>query len=286
MTSEIAQRTTITRQTQQLVRRIKKDTDPIYSNTISDRTEHVMSLPRIEPLSSKWHNIRGKLLTASNMAACLGHNNFCSPEDLFLKTTYQSLPFTGNEATRWGQRYEEEAGQVYSYITGLKLVEESIGFMIHPYEKPGDEGRKRYGATPDFMTKGGIMVEIKCPFRRKIGHSIPLYYIAQVQFQLEVTGAKMAHFVQYRPPTNVCNGVLDIYPIMRDTTWWSRNLPVFDAFWDRVIKWYMARGREVGEKPTDYATIVKNLQTEAKAAASAPPPCKLNIKEDFAIVRV
>ena len=156
--------------------------------------------------------------------------------------------FTVNDATEWGQRYEDYASRYYSAITGLELVDQPIGFMVHEYEKKGDTGRKRYGATPDFLTKSGIVVEIKCPFRRKITHAVPTYYLAQVQMQLEVCQAETAHFVQYLPPSAAGPGLMDIYCIQRDPTWWKCAVPIFDEFWDDVIGWYRKRGRELGDK--------------------------------------
>ena len=260
---DIVNRTALTAHSRQLIRRVKASDSPIYSNVMSKRTKSVLGLKRIAPLSKEWMVARGKLLTASRMAACLGENPYCSQRKLFLQMTNQSARFTGNDATRWGQKYEAEAAAVYSRVSGLELVEEEIGLIVSDYTK-GDE-RKRYGATPDFMTKGGIMVEIKCPFRRKIQHEIPEYYMAQVQFQMIVTGTTMAHFVQYKPPSDFSDGMMDIYPVMRDPMWWVRAQPELDEFWDRVIGWYEVRGREVGqgcfvEEETDAPdTKVKSL---------------------------
>ena len=281
--AELSKRVLVSRPTQQLIKRIKREhilygSNPAYTNKLSERTQFVLELPRIAPLSETWYVVRGKLLTASNMAACLGQNQYCTQEELFLKMTKQIAPFSGNEATRWGQTYEEEAGQVYSMLTGLELVEEPIGFLIHNYEKPGDGGRKRYGATPDFMTKGGILVEIKCPFRRKIKHSIPKYYIPQVQFQMEVTGTSMAHFVQYRPPNDISDGEIDILTVMRDALWWQLNLPVFDAFWDSVIAWYARHGREVGERPPNCAELYEAEDNDDEV--------RMNTQERFDIVKL
>jgi putative phage-type endonuclease len=216
--------------------------------TLSAIAESVIASKRIMPLTQEWFGIRGRLLTASRMAACLGQNRHCTPGKLFLQLTHQAPPFTGNAATQWGQSYEAEAAAVYSALTGLDLVEETIGFMTHDYEKKGDEGRKRYGATPDFLTKTGIVVEIKCPYKRKITHHVPAHYMAQVQMQLELCNAPVAHFVQYLPPLWNADGVMDIYSVRRDPTWWARSVPEFDDFWDTVIKWYRDRSRPLGER--------------------------------------
>lgn len=234
-------------ETKRIIRRIKAMAIP---NEMSDIARSVLAKRRCPPLCEEWHVLRGRLLTASDMAACLGENPYCSQQELFKRKTQQGPGFKGNIATRWGQKYEPEAADVYSALTGLDLVEEEIGLIVHDYEKTGDAGRKRYAATPDFITLNGIMVEIKCPFSRKITHTIPHHYMAQVQFQLEAAGSRMAHFVQYKPPScaDTIDGIMDIMLVPRDPTWWVEALPVLDTFWDSVIMWFESRGLVLGEK--------------------------------------
>lgn len=238
----------------------------------SPKIANVMGRTRFKSNSVEWLNVRGRLLTASDMAGVLGQNKYSSPNGVFLKKTHQCLPFTGNAATRWGQKYEQEAADVYEILTGMKLVEEDIGLIIHDYEKSEDLGRKRYAATPDRIAVNGVLLEIKCPFSRKIGHSIPPYYLAQIQCQLEVTGCDLLHFVQYKPPSPIGKGRFDIVQVKRDPLWWKMHLPVFDAFWDRVIAFYEKRGLELGET---------HLETPKE---SSPKPLKMKVGDEFAIV--
>lgn len=264
----------VNQQTRDIIRQIKgMRTEPGISTT----TISVMSKTRYVPLSDDWFKMRGKLLTASDMAAVLGENIYCTRDQLFKRKTRQGPGFNGNAATRWGQKYEDEAALVYSSITGLDLVNEPIGMLIHSYEKDND-GRKRYAATPDFMTLNGIMIEIKCPYRRTITHDIPKYYMAQVQMQLEVTGASMAHFVQYRPPSDdeySIDGVLDIRPIARDPDWWREARPLFDDFWDSVISWHTKRGLELGDAPQSTVPETRTKKTKGHVQSR----CNIVIKK-------
>lgn len=212
----------------------------------------VMSRTRYRSHSKEWHNVRGRLLTASDMAAVLGANPYQKSAGVFLKKTRQEKnPFKGNAATRWGTDHEDEAAQVYQQLTGMQVVEEDIGLMVHPYEKVGDPGRKRYAATPDRLAWNGVLIEIKCPFRRIIKHEVPAYYMAQLQCQLEVTGCDLMHFVQYKPPTAMTQGVFDIVEVERNPSWWAMHVPIFDAFWDRVIRFYAERNLQVGDTHED-----------------------------------
>ena len=242
-------------QTRHVIERIDK------CNSLAETTRRVLERERHVPLSASWHKARRGLLTASDMAACLGENRYCSRKELFRRKT-QGKKFSGNAATRWGQDHELEAAKVYSTVTGLLLVDEPIGLIVHDYES---EGQKRYAATPDFLTFSGIIVEIKCPFYRTITHAIPAHYMAQVQFQLEVTNADLAHFVQYKPPSgrDTLDGVLDILPVRRDRSWWKNSLPVFDAFCDSVQAFVPAP-----KKQTQVFTIPK-VEAEPRHAAFA-----------------
>ena len=211
-----------------LSQKTKNVIDSLTEENMEDQVARVLRGDRILPLSDSWHKERGKYLTASDMAAVLGKNYFSSRGAVLKKKLCKGGRggFTGNIYTEWGNKYEKEASEVYSIVTGLPLVEEEIGFIVH------EDGK--YGATPDFITKSGIVVEIKCPYKRKIGSSVPIQYMAQVQFQLEVTGLNTAHFVQYYPPEDrgmdTGKGRLEITVVHRDKKWWERSKPIFDTF--------------------------------------------------------
>lgn len=226
-------------ETRQICRKLRNQKVHIL-DIVSDK--HI-----IKPLTERWHIIRGKLLTASDMAAVLGENKYCSESQLFLRKTNQTPGFTGNIFTRHGQMYEQEAADVYTQLTGLELTDpQQIGLVFHPYAV---DGCKRYGATPDFVTKTGILIEVKCPLTRTIQHTLPKLYYAQVQMQLACFPmAKCLHFVQYKPSSFLTDGVFDIVVVERDNGWFERNLETFNLFWERVAKYYAARGLVLGER--------------------------------------
>ncbi len=239
----------------------KKVISEIEPEGMEQQVADVLQRNRIKPLQEEWHTLRGTLLTASDMASVLGENPFSTPMDVLRKKRYTGdNPFRGNKYTRWGQKYEREAADVYEEATGLVLVEGDIGFLRHPIHE-------RYGATPDFITKSGIMVEIKCPYKRKIGSYIPRHYIAQVQCQLEICGLETAHFVQYVPHITSNDGMiistdgtvlsdtiverqgrLEITVVKRDPSWWYNSLPIFDRFMD------VMEGKRTSMKE-DYAIV-------------------------------
>lgn len=165
-----------------------------------------------EQRTPEWYDARRSLITASSAASLLVRNEkTCKPyvteykeENTFdynnkscnpytNKTQYlldkcRQKAFKGNIATFWGQKYEPVVTDLYSLHSNKDVLE--FGLLIHP-EHPW------LGASPDGITPDGVMIEIKCPFRRKITGIPPLYYWIQVQLQLEVCDLDVCDFVEY-----------------------------------------------------------------------------------------
>ncbi len=162
--------------------------------------------------TEEWYNERKNLITASSASNLLVKDDkTCDPyiktyglEDIFDKNgkccnPYSSKQeyisekinkssFKGNIATYWGQKYEQVAIDLYSNLTGKNVLD--FGLIKHP-------NHRWLASSPDGITNDGIMVEIKCPFRRKITGIPPFYYWIQVQLQLEVCNLDYCDFVEY-----------------------------------------------------------------------------------------
>ena len=165
-----------------------------------------------EQRTPEWYDIRRSLITASSAACLLNRNSdtcdqyineyklhdvfdknnkccnpYSSKNNYFLDKCKQGT-FTGNVATYWGQKYESVVTDLYSNLYNTHVIE--FGLLIH-------DTLHWLGASPDGITIDGVMIEIKCPFRRKITGIPPLYYWIQVQLQLEVCGLEYCDFVEY-----------------------------------------------------------------------------------------
>ena len=77
---------------------------------------------------------------------------------------------------------------IYSINNSVNVLE--FGLIIH-------DTYPFLGASPDGITENGIMIEIKCPFRRKITGIPPFYYWVQCQLQLEICDLTYCDFVEY-----------------------------------------------------------------------------------------
>lgn len=172
-----------------------------------------------EQRSEEWFNLRGNLLTASDLAAAIGMNFFKTPEALIVeKCGYKK--FHGNENTERGTRLEPYVRDRYDKETNSKSHE--IGLLVHPVYK-------WLGGSPDGVTEDGILIEIKCP--KKISPKVPDYYYPQIQLLLEIMDLEECDFIQYCEEKDL----MKIIRVNRDRNWFSEKLPIMDAFWKKVL---------------------------------------------------
>lgn len=179
--------------------------------------------------SEEWLNQRKTMLTASDAATAIGKNKYETPDGLLLKKCGLGVPFFGNEATRHGEKYEDEARILYEERYG-EVVHE-IGLVAHPTEP-------WLGGSPDGVSESGKLVEIKCPPQRQIiPGEVPEHYMPQLQLCMEILDLEEADFIQYKPAeTNWPKPEeFDVVNVKRDREWWKTYLPVMRAFWDKVL---------------------------------------------------
>jgi putative phage-type endonuclease len=147
----------------------------------------LQKIPRIEQKSEEWYNVRNNLITASDFAQALGEGKFGSIDDLLKKKVrpVSNLDDTfskNNPFFAWGNMFEPVANDIYSAMHKNVKIHE-FGLLKHP-------SLDFFGASPDGISDMGIMLEIKCPYKRKIefGQDVPTQYYYQIQGQLEVCG--------------------------------------------------------------------------------------------------
>jgi putative phage-type endonuclease len=178
--------------------------------------------------SEEWLALRGNMLTASDAATAIGKNKYQTPFDLLLKKCGKGEKFTGNEATRHGEKYEDEARILYEERHG-EVVHE-IGLVPHPVHS-------WLGGSPDGVSESGKLVEIKCPMSRKIEACVPEHYMPQLQLCMEILDLEEADFIQYKPAETNWPRPEEfvVVNVKRDREWWNTYLPVMREFWDKVL---------------------------------------------------
>lgn len=97
-------------------------------------------------------------------------------------------------AMQWGTEQEYSARN--SYANAHRLQVDETGFIRH------DE--LAAGCSPDGLVDWDGLIEIKCPFGSAVHvetllHGMPSEHMAQVQFQLWITGRDWCDFVSYDP---------------------------------------------------------------------------------------
>jgi putative phage-type endonuclease len=156
-----------------------------------EQLKQLSLLPVLEQRSQAWYDIRKNLITASDFAQALGDGKFGTQKQFFQKKCgYEKDTFDNTmPALKWGVKYEPVAIDAYATKNNVKMYE--FGLLIHP-----KNNMKWFGASPDSISELGIMVEIKCPWRRKITGEVPKQYYYQVQGQLDVCSLQECDFLE------------------------------------------------------------------------------------------
>jgi putative phage-type endonuclease len=179
---------------------------------IHHQVQKLFNLPQPVQKSKEWFEIRKNKITASEIASVLTNsyklckyyvkefdiknfkynndkccNPYCSYKNFLMKKCGIGEKFSGNIFTYWGQRFEPIVQKLYSHMNDKNVYE--FGFIIH-------EKYSYLGASPDGITSDGIMIEIKCPYKREINGIIPLYYWKQIQLQLEVCNLEVCDYIE------------------------------------------------------------------------------------------
>ena len=138
--------------------------------------------------SQEWLDYRLKMRNASETAAMLGVSPWMSPYQLWLLKTGRSVT-KSTAAMQHGTDMEPAARAAYEVQTG-KVMQPLVLQDGH------------YSASLDGMDlDGGLIVEIKCPYKGQtsalwndaVVGLVPEQYQLQVQHQLMVSGAALAH---------------------------------------------------------------------------------------------
>ena len=200
--------------------------------------------------SPEWHAYRQSRRNASESAAVLGLSPWMTPYQLWLVKTGRTETRVTHAMQR-GTDLEPLARAAYEDQTGL---------VMQPLVLEADG----YSASLDGMTlEGDLVLEIKCPLRGTRSDlwqdvqsgQVPAYYGIQVQHQLMVSGANLAHLWVF----DGSKGIL--LAIQRDATVMER----IRAGWDEFQQ-YLAG--DIPPPLTEADTVMRHDAAWATAAAA------------------
>eukprot|EP00960_Hanusia_phi_P077153 768657-Hanusia_phi.AAC.5 len=142
--------------------------------------------PILKQRTDEWFNARKEMLTASDT-----FDGIRKVKNLVRKKALGIDERISGKALYWGTTFEPVALDIYANIKQGIYINE-FGLIPH-------DSMKYYGASPDGITDMGIMVEIKCPFSRKIiPNEVPVKYMAQMQGQMAVCNLKECDYCEYK----------------------------------------------------------------------------------------
>jgi len=148
----------------------------------------------IEQGTPKWHQWRKGVIGASEAVIIMGDNRWKGRQQLIDEKLGRIEPFSGNEATREGQIFEE-----YARVELVKKYKEKLFPTVVQ-----DSTEPFLAASLDAINKKSNQIyEIKCGLKtyEKVSASknVPSYYVAQVQHMLMITQMESLIFAVYRP---------------------------------------------------------------------------------------
>lgn len=179
------------------------DTFNKYSNisspkdVLQETIETIFSSHQVEQRSDQWYEDMKHMLTASEFSSLFEgdrtyQNLVLSKINPEKRNTIKACPTGTLVATGWGIRFEPVVRNYLETTWECKIYE--AGRLKHATNS-------RLGASPDGIIinskdRFGRLVEIKCPYSRKIGEGIPYKYWVQMQIQMEVTNLFECEYVE------------------------------------------------------------------------------------------
>ena len=169
-------------------------------------------MPRIERLhqnTPEWHRWRMQGIGASDAPVIMGETPFKTPRTLWSIKTGRRQEDPAGPAARRGRELERFARRAYERQTGIQM--EPL-CLVH------EEFEWMRASLDGLSFDGSTLLEIKCPLSLRDRASaqegrIPSQYHAQLQHQLEVSGAEQAHYwsfhgtdgilIEVRPDTRI-----------------------------------------------------------------------------------
>lgn len=168
---------------------------------------------------------------SSDIAVILGISPFKSPLELYLEKRGEIEAWEGNEATDFGNIFEESVIKAFERKSGMTVdPARQIKYIHHDYDF--------IGCTVDASVMNGrvfypeAIVEAKTSMTWNEGEwddGPPLYIQAQVQHQMMVSGIDKTYI-----PVFFSNRHFEIYEVNRDEEMIEDLLRIELEFWDRI----------------------------------------------------
>jgi len=147
--------------------------------------------------SPEWLACRNNYITASAISKIMKPGT-AEYRNLLLEkaSSGEYRTFFGTEATRWGHKYEPVANAIFEYRHRSQSQPQSQDICVYDYGLIHNPKYPYLAASPDGITNYHEMLEIKCPYSRKIDGIIKQEYRQQIQQQLWVCECDICNFLE------------------------------------------------------------------------------------------
>src|ERR1035437_111361 len=184
-------------------------------------------MPRIERLhqnTPEWHRWRRQGIGASDAPVIMGETAFKTPRTLWSIKTGRMQEGSAGPGARPGRGKGRFCPHAYGRPTGIQ---------VEPLCLVHEEFEWMRASLDGLSFDGSTLVEIKCPLNLRDRASaeegrIPSHYHAQLQHQLEVSGAERAHYWSFHGSDGI---LVEIRP---DKEYAKRLVEAETAFWRLV----------------------------------------------------
>ena len=159
--------------------------------------KELLKLPLMKQRTTEWFDARKTRLTASDLYDAIKVSRDSSDSSVSIKLAKKkanivaadTINYNAIPALKWGTMFEPMATRCYS--------QKMNDIAIHDFGLICDTNNEHFGASPDGINELGIMLEIKCPYSRKIVDGvIPDKYKMQIQGQLAVCKLKECDYIE------------------------------------------------------------------------------------------
>ena len=171
---------------------------------IEGKKAHIVALcsrPQVPQRTDEWYKQTANVLTASEFSnlfgSARGRANLISSKVNYVPKDYLpqlAFPTSQINALTWGIRFEPVVKQILEKKWSAKIHD--LGRLVHKTDT-------HLAASPDGLIVStphkerlGRLIEIKCPYSRKVGAEIPFEYWVQMQIQMEVADIDECEYVE------------------------------------------------------------------------------------------
>lgn len=177
------------------------------NNAIHEKIQTLLSKPQSAQRSEAWYNEMKEVVSASEFwelfssprtRGQLVMSKVPIPSEITPSPPRKACLTMEMTALDWGIRFEPVAKLYLEHIWSAKILD--LGRLRHPtipHLAASPDGLITEVLDPTKSHLFGDLVEIKCPFSRRVGGSIPSNYWYQMQLQLEVTQSPVCQYAEF-----------------------------------------------------------------------------------------